>query len=295
MSSDSNVAVLGSYRRTQSGSETGQPIRTIAVTGGKGGVGKSVVCANLAVALAQQSRRVLLFDSDLGCANADILLGIEPRRTLRDVLRHDIELADAVAIGPAGVALIPGSTGFSEMANLSAEIQTGIISGFSTLQKSYDTLCVDTGPGISDNVTRVAAATQHVIVVVCDEPTSLTDAYAIIKVLHEEKGIDRFQVVTNMVRAGEATAAYDKLRRVADRFLSVVLYHAGSIPYDDRISQAVRARTPVQTAFPRSLAAIALRNLAQRAAEWPTDTSTQGNLQFFAESLMHPPSDGGSA
>jgi len=292
MTSPSNITCLNAWRQPR---DIAAPVQTIAVTGGKGGVGKSVVCANLAIALAQASRRVLLFDADLGLANADLLLGVRPRHTLRDVLRSDIPLRDAITPGPAGIALVPGSSGFADIANLGAPEQAGIIAGFGSLARDYDVLCVDTGPGLSDSTIRIAAATQQVVVVVCDEPTSLTDAYAIIKVLYEEQGIDRFRVVTNMVRNGDGAAAWDRLRRVAEKFLPVVLYHEGSIPFDERVVHSVRSRTPVLSTFPRSLAAIALRRLAQRAAAWPVTDGLRGNLQFFAESLVQVRADGGAA
>jgi flagellar biosynthesis protein FlhG len=175
------------------------------------------------------------------------------------------------------------------MANLSAAEQAAVINGFNELEDRYEVLCVDTAAGVSDSVVRVAAAAHHVLVVVCDEPTSLADAYAIIKVLNADQGIDRFQVVTNMSHDGAGSSAYEKLRRVAERFLPVVLYHAGAIPFDARMSTAVRSRKPLVTAFPRSLATLALRRLARRVDALSVPSTPRGNLEFFAERLLTPP------
>jgi len=216
-----------------------RPVKVIAVTGGKGGVGKTNVCANLAVALAKLGRRVMLLDGDLGLANVDVIYGLQPRYTMADVVRGERALAEILVQGPAGVTVVPGASGLSAMANLSAVQNAGIVNAFSELDCELDVLLVDTPAGIADPVLRFAEAAHEVLVVVCDEPTSLTDAYAVIKVLSRERHVNQFRIVTNMTRgAGHGLQLFEKLLRVTDRFLQVSLDHAGSIPFDDRVWRA---------------------------------------------------------
>ena len=158
-------------------------MKVLTVTGGKGGVGKTNICANLAIAMCMLGRRVMLLDADLGLANVDVLLGLQPAYSLADVVKGDKRLQDVIVTGPAGVRVVPGASGLAEMANLTAVQHAGIIHAFSELNEDLDALLVDTAAGISDGVLRFCAAANEVLVVVCDEPTSITDAYALIKVL----------------------------------------------------------------------------------------------------------------
>ena len=152
-----------------------------------------------------------------------------------------------------------------------------------------DALLIDTAAGISDGVLRFCAAANEVLVVVCDEPTSITDAYALIKVLSTEHGVTRFRIVTNMThQGGDGRHLFEKLLRVSERFLQVTLDHAGSIPYDDRVWRAVQLQTPFVTAFPTSLAAGALKKLAHRADNWEGPRAARGNIEFFVERLLKP-------
>lgn len=279
---DSNVqaAELNRYRKPQ-------PVKVIAVTGGKGGVGKTNICANLAVALAMRKKRVLLLDADFGLANVDILFGVRPKYTLNDVINGHQRLHEIIVDGPAGVEIVPGSSGLSEMGNLTSAQHAGLIHSFSELEQDLDVLLIDTAPGTSDGVLRLAAAAHEVIVVVCDEPTSITDAYAMIKLLHRYHGVDRFQIVTNMSRrSGDSARLFSKFRRITERFLPVVLHHAGSVPYDDRVWQAVQRQTPLVTAYPGSLATTALKKLAERADNWNAPRTARGEMEFFVERLL---------
>jgi flagellar biosynthesis protein FlhG len=268
-----------------------KPVKVITVTGGKGGVGKTNVSANLAVALSLLGRRVMLLDGDLGLANVDVLFGLKPRRNIAEVIRGECSLEDVIVAGPAGVLVVPGASGLSEMANLATTQHTGIINAFSELTQKLDLLLVDTPAGISDLVLRFAEAAHEVVVVVCDEPTSITDAYAVIKVLSRERAVNRFRIVTNMTReGGHGKTLFEKLLRVTEKFLQVSLDHAGSIPYDDRVWRAVQLQTPFVTAFPTSLAAAALKQLAHRADKWEAPRAARGNIEFFVERLLKLPS-----
>lgn len=263
------------------------PVKVITVTGGKGGVGKTGICSNLAVSLSMLGRRVMLLDADLGLANVDVMFGLQPTHNLADVVSGECDLQDVVVNGPAGVMVVPGASGLSDMAQLTPAHHAGIINAFSELSMDLDVLLVDTAAGISDGVLRFAEAAHEVLIVVCDEPTSITDAYAIIKLLSTERGVDRFRVVTNMTRqGGDGSGLFQKLLRVTDRFLDVSLDHAGSVPFDDRVWRAVQLQTPFVTAFPTSLAAGAVKKLAHRADKWEMPKSARGNIEFFVERLL---------
>lgn len=263
-----------------------RPVKVIAVTGGKGGVGKSNVSANLALSLAALKRRVMVLDADLGLANVDVLLGLQPHQHLGHVLNGEATLEDVIVTGPRDVRIVPGASGTRSMANLSPMEHAGIIQAFSDVSEDVDVLLVDTAAGISDTVMSFAQAAHEVLVVVCDEPASITDAYALIKVLSRDYGVSRFRVVTNMTvdRAG-GRKLFDKLIKVADRFLDVVLDHAGDVPYDEYLRRAVQQQTGVVEAFPGSWASKAFGRLAETVDQWETPTASRGHLEFFMERL----------
>lgn len=263
------------------------PVQVVAVTGGKGGVGKSNVSVNLAIGLAEQGKRVVLLDADLGLANLDILLGISVNRNISDVLNGEAKLSDVMVDGPAGIKIIPASSGTQQMANLGEIEHAGIITAFSELGDFMDVLIVDTAAGISKTVTSFVRATQEALVVVTDEPTSITDAYALIKVLNRDCRMNRFRIVSNMVRTPkEGQLLFNKLMKVTDRFLDVTLHYCGSIPMDDSVRKAVQRQKAVLEAYPRSKAAVAYRSLAQRVGTWPLPSTPKGNLEFFVERLI---------
>lgn len=264
-----------------------KPVKVLAVTGGKGGVGKTNISANLAIAMCMLGRRVMLLDADLGLANVDVLLGLQPSHSLGEVVSGERRLQDIIVTGPAGVRVVPGASGLAEMANLTPAQHAGIIHAFSELTDDLDALLIDTAAGISDGVLRFCSAANEVLVVVCDEPTSITDAYALIKVLSTEHNVTRFRIVTNMThQGGDGRSLFEKLLRVSERFLQVTLDHAGSVPYDDRVWRAVQLQTPFVTAFPTSLAAGALKKLAHRADNWEGPRAARGNIEFFVERLL---------
>jgi flagellar biosynthesis protein FlhG len=264
-----------------------QPVRVLAVTGGKGGVGKTNVAVNLGVALSEIGRRVMLFDADLGLANIDVVLGLHPKYDLSHVLRGERDLEEVIIQGPAGLRVVPGASGIQAMAELSTVEHAGIINAFSELGGDLDTLIVDTAAGISDTVISFSRAAQEVLVVVCDEPASITDAYALMKLLNRDYGVERFRILTNMTRGPtEGQELFSKLFRVTDRYLDVMLVHAGSIPYDDVLRKAVKAQKPVVLAAPRSRAAVAFKALARKVDNWPLPNGANGQLQFFVERLI---------
>jgi flagellar biosynthesis protein FlhG len=265
-----------------------RPVKVVAITGGKGGVGKTSLCANLALSLALMRRRVMVLDGDLGLANINLMFGIQAEATLRNVVLGTHALTDIVVDGPAGVKIVPGSSGFTEMTRLSAPEHAGIVRAFGALERDIDVLLVDTAPGISDCVLQFAGAAHYPLVVVRDEPASITDAYAIIKLLATERGAKELAVVTNQTRHEDGRSLFTKLDRIVNRFLPVALKHAGNVPHDERLARAVKRRQPVVSAFPSSPAALAIKRLAGRIDAWATPTETRGDVEFFVERLMQP-------
>lgn len=274
----------GLRRMVRSSSE---PVQVITVTGGKGGVGKTTVSINLALSLAQEGRNVMVLDADLGLANVDVLLGLHPRYNLSHVLAGERSLEEVVVEGPNGVRIVPASSGIQQMAELSRSEHAGLVRAFSELAVQPEVLIVDTAAGISDAVICFSSAAQHVIIVVCDEPASITDAYALIKVLSHEHGINRFQIVANMADSQQSSRdLYIKLCKVTDRFLDVLLELAGSIPRDEFLRKAVQRQRAVVDIYPRSQSALAFKKLAKISQEWPIPNSSAGRIEFFVERLI---------
>ncbi len=266
---------------------TKHPVQVIAVSGGKGGVGKSNVSINLALALAEQGRRVVLLDADLGLANIDILLGISAKHTIEDVLAGVCSLRDVLVTGPGGIKIVPASSGTQRMANLGLQEHAGLIAAFSEISDELDVLIIDTAAGISEGVMSFIRAAQEVLVVVTDEPTSITDAYAQIKLLNRDYGLFRFRVVANMVKTEQdGRLLFSKLSKVTDRFLDVALQYVGGIPFDENVKKAVQKQRPVYEAYPRSKASLAFKALAQKVDSWPLASTPRGHLEFFVERLV---------
>ena len=264
-----------------------RPVKVIAVTGGKGGVGKTTVSANLAVSIAAQGRDVMLVDADFGMANVDVILGLHTRFHLGHVVKGECTLEEAIVTGPHGLQIVPAASGIKHMANLTESEQAGIIRAFSDLYHRVEVMVVDTAAGLHDSVLTFSQAAQHVLVVVCDEPASITDAYALIKVLSREHGVQRFQILANQTRrSGEGPDLFQKISRVCDRFLNVSLEFAGSVPYDDYLRRAVQRQTAVVDAFPASISSVALKNLATKADKWSMPQGARGHLEFFVERMV---------
>ncbi len=264
-----------------------RPTRVIAVTSGKGGVGKSTVSINLATALAAAGSRVTLLDADLGLANIDVLLGLSATRTLADVIDGACGLRDILLDGPAGVRIVPASSGVQRMAELSDAERVGLMHAFSELEDTMDVMVVDTAAGIAANSLQFCEASQEVVVVVCNDPASIADAYATIKVLNQRTRRARFRVLVNMVHSDhEARDIFARLVKATDRFLEVALDFAGVIPFDRCVVQAARRRAPVVTAYPASPAGTAFKRLAAVADRWPEPRAASGQLEFFLERMI---------
>lgn len=271
----------------------GAAVQVIAVTGGKGGVGKSTVSVNLATAFTQLGRRTLLLDGDLGLANADVLLGVTPRHTLAEVVRGERTMEEIVIDTPQGFKLVPAASGIAQLAALSATEHLGLVRELTGICAGLETLIVDTPAGIAPGVLQLVQAAQHVLVVVCDEPTSITDAYALVKVLSRNHGVCKFRMLANMTREpGQGRRLFETLNRVTGRFLDVTLDYAGEVPEDPWLRRSIRDQRPVVDAYPASPSARALKLVAEAADKWPVPAGARGNIEFFAERLIqrNPPS-----
>ncbi len=264
-----------------------KPVRVIAIASGKGGVGKTNLSVNLGVAMAKIGRQVALLDADMGLANVDVLLGIRPQFNLSHVLTGEKSLADIMLEGPAGMKVIPASSGIQKMSDLSNVEQGAIIHAFSEMDDNLDVLIIDTAAGISPSVVNFARASQELIIVVCDEPTSLTDAYAFIKLLNRDYGVNHFHVLCNMVKSmQQGQALFNKLTKVTDSYLDVTLQFSGAIPYDEDLRKSVQKQNAVIEAYPNSKVSKAITDVARRIDNWPIKTKSDGYLEFFVERMI---------
>jgi len=264
-----------------------RPVKVIAVASGKGGVGKTNITVNLGVALAIQGKQVLLLDADLGLANIDVMLGLHPQYNLQHVLNGSKTLAEIIVEGPAGLKIIPAASGVQKMAELSPAEHAGMIQAFSEMDQHIDILLIDSAAGIADSVVSFTRAAQEVIVVVCDEPASITDAYAFIKLLSREYNVNRFHVVANMCRTiQEGRELFNKISMVCDRFLEVNLDFMGIVPFDEDLRHAVKKQRAVVEFLPRSKSAVAFTHLAKKIEFWPVQKQPRGNMEFFVERLI---------
>jgi flagellar biosynthesis protein FlhG len=229
----------------------------------------------------------MLMDADFGLANVDVLLGLNSRQNISHVIAGECSLEEVVVDGPSGLKIIPSASGNNSMLNLSTVEHGGLIRAFSELTHDVDVLLIDTAAGISESVVTYTRAAHEVIVVVCDEPASLTDAYALIKVLHRYHGVYRFHVLANMTsNAYDGRNLFGKLSKVAQRFLDVSLNYMGAVPQDAYLRKAVQRQQAVVDAFPRSSSSIAFRKLANKADEWPMPEVASGQMEFFIERLV---------
>jgi len=264
-----------------------QPVKTIAITGGKGGVGKTSVAINLGTALCELGRASMLLDADLGLANVDVLLGLRTRFNLEHVVKGECSLPDVIVQAESGLRIVPASSGSLEMAMLDRRQHAGLIHAFSELFDPVDVLLIDTAAGLSEMVLTYTEASQRVVVVVCDDPASLTDAYGLIKVMLRREPACRIEVVASMVESSAAgRALFDKLARVTSRFLKVVPGYLGAIPHDDHLRRAVQQQRSVVECYPWSASARAFKKLAAAADNWDMAAGAKGRLEFFVERML---------
>ena len=269
----------------------GRGIRVISVTSGKGGVGKSNVVSNLAIALSAQGKKVLIIDADLGLGNLDVLLGLSPAYNLNHVLNGEKSISEIMVEGPSGIKIIPAGSGVQEFTSLGQHQKLKLLDELDMLEEQFDIMIVDTEAGISENVTYFTVAAQEIIVVVSPEPTSITDVYALIKLLATRYSEHHFKVLVNMAKDSEdALEVFRKLANVAGRFLDISLDYLGCVVKDDKVVEAVKRQKAVSELFPDSDAATCFATLARRVIENTRQTRLKGSIQFFFSKILGSPS-----
>ena len=262
-------------------------LKILGIASGKGGVGKTTISTNLAVALAESGRHVMLFDGDLGLANAQLSLGIQADYNFSHVISGEKTLKEIIVRGPAGLYVVPGASGVGKMADLNEAELRGVVQSFSSFDEPLDYLIVDAAAGIAPSVTTFLKACHQTLVVVRDEPSSIADAYGIIKVLATEHDYTHLGLIPNGVpdqRSGQLL--FQRLNAVCLKFLNVDLEYTYSIETDEMVLEAARKYAPVMTHAPGSAAARDFRKLAKEVALLPPVHSGDGGLQFFIERMV---------
>ncbi|HCC53587.1 MAG TPA: flagellar synthesis regulator FleN [Desulfobulbaceae bacterium] len=262
--------------------------RVICVTSGKGGVGKTNIVTNLGYALAKAGKKVLILDADLNLANVDILLGLTPHYNLHHVFMGEKTLQEVLVQGPEGLLILPASSGIMELADLTEQQRLYFLAEMSALAQKIDIMLIDTAAGINNNVIYFNLAARERIVILTPEPTSLTDAYALIKVLSSRHDVKKFRILVNLARSEkEAIAVFRKLSIVADRFLdSLSLDYLGYIPYDSKLPSAVREQRLVSDIFPDAQSSKMFNKLAENIFQEDPEMKADGNIKFFWQGLV---------
>ena len=262
--------------------------RVIAVTSGKGGVGKTNIVGNLAIAFTRLGKKVLILDADLGLANIDIIFGLRPKYNIGHVISGEKQLSEIWVETPEGVKIIPAGSGFSNLTRLTEGEKLNLLGEFETLDDSVDIVLIDTGAGISSNVIYFNLAAEECIVVSTFEPTSITDAYALMKVMSTQHGLNRFKLLVNMVEnVDDAKSVYSSLSQAAERFLSgVVVEYIGYIPIDENLRKAVISRKTVMNLFPDAASSKMFIKLGRALVSSPRRFDSDGNIKFFLKRFI---------
>ncbi len=259
-----------------------QKTKTISITSGKGGVGKSTFVAHTAVQLGKLGHRVLVLDGDLGMANLDIIFGVRPKLTLSDVNKGLATIEDICVEVAPNVDLLPGASGVYELQNLNAFQKKSILDQISVLEKSYDYMLIDTAPGIADHVLDLNSAAQEIIVVVTPDPSSIADAYALMKVLYQRRSETRFSIVCNLVRdENDASQIFRRLNDVAARFLPITLNDRGHILADPELRRSTRLQKLVFEVAPFAQSSLGFKQFSEKLRSSSEVQPIKGGLQFF--------------
>ncbi len=256
--------------------------RVIAVASGKGGVGKTNIVANIGYALSRMEKKVLLLDADLGLGNIDILLGMAPKYNLSHVLMGQKTIEDIVVHGPAGMTIIPAASGLQEMAQLPKDQQVFILNELEKYIVRFDIFLMDTAAGISSNVLNFNASAHDVVVIVSPEPTAITDAYALIKILSNRYDVKKFNLIVNMVSTEkEGKEIFRQLTLVTDRFLDIIVAYCGCIMKDQKVTRCVKLQKLVSEMYPDSISTRCFQMIARKYIDYernrPTNTDTLFN------------------
>lgn len=259
-----------------------------SVTSGKGGVGKTNISVNLAHLLASAGKRTVLLDADLGLANVDVLLGMTPRYNLFHLFHEGARVSDILYPTDYGFSILPASSGVTAMLNLDTGQKLELLEAMDELENDVDYFIVDTGAGIGENVLYFNLAAQQRVVVITPEPTSLTDAYALIKVMKQNHGVNDFKILINMAEdESAARKVYSHLTAACDHFLSgVSLDYLGAIPRDPNVRKAVVEQMPYCAADSHAPASRALANVSDLLLTWEPPAGLDGNIKFFWKKLL---------
>ncbi len=268
---------------TSGPSEGSSRCQVIAITSGKGGVGKTYVVVNLAIALQRAGKRVAILDGDFGLANVDVQLGLTPEYHLGHVIEGLQTLKSIIVPGPEGIHIIPASSGIQELATMGEQRRQTILSQLNELMQDYDFILIDTAAGISDNVIRLLNVSRRVVVVCAPEPTAIVDAYALIKVLmRRDKGKEILLLVNSVQGALEAEEVHKQLSQVVDRFLGCNLGYLGSIPRDTRVTESVRRQEPVLISYPKAMVSRSILKIAETLLKRPPVVNELSRLLEYA-------------
>lgn len=261
--------------------------RSLAITSGKGGVGKTTLTCNIAYHLGELGHRVLIFDGDMGMANVDIMFGVRPKRDIGDVLLGRAALASVLVQVAPNVSLVPGGSGVVELQNLNNFERRALLDEVSHLDSCYDYLLIDTAPGISDNVLCLNMAAQDSLIVLTPEPASFADSYALIKVLNQQHRKNHFSLICNRVEGEkEGLAVYKRFNDVVMKFLDVGIDYWGAIPEDLNLRHAVHSQRLVLRQAPEAEAGLAIRRIVSNLATIPAIQESRGGMEFFWEQLV---------
>ena len=266
--------------------EKHRKVRTIAVASGKGGVGKTNITANLAIGFSRLNKNVLILDADLGLSNIDVILNLATKYNIHHLLNGEKKLKDLMVEGPEGIKVLPASSGIQELTELDEFQRLRLIEEFDAYDDDVDYLLIDTSSGISSNVAFFCMAAQEIIIVTSDDPTAMTDAYALIKVLFTKYQEKNFQILVNNVKnEREATDVYMRLSTAAEKFLSISLDYIGFIPRDSSVPKAVRQQRAFIDVYPDCEAAKSLLKISEKINNCSND-HVKGTLQFFLGGLL---------
>lgn len=268
--------------------------RVITVTSGKGGVGKTSISINLAIQLTRLGKKVVVFDADFGLANIEVMLGVRPQYNLADMMFHGKDLEDIITQGEEGISFISGGSGIQELASMNREQVMYLTSRLITLDKFADIVIVDTGAGISDSVLEFVLASTEVLLVATPEPTSITDAYALLKALNRKEEFVKedtsIKMIANRVKsAAEGQNLYEKMSVVSEKFLNIPITYLGQVPQDEQISKAVMRQKPVSVISPEAPSAKAIKQIAEILLELDTGdvSEKRGMFQLFSNLIRN--------